>query len=112
MNDNHLYREFSVTCTKEHLISLSAWLNDNLNFDKGEDFNKLSDSPRAAEAHGQPDDQLCKTDKKTIVHWLDLMADLIPHLPDGNSLVMQNNARRMKLLSKKLQKQLQKSQIK
>nr|DAI13829.1 MAG TPA: hypothetical protein [Caudoviricetes sp.] len=97
MNDNLLYREFSVTCTKEQLLRLSDWLNDNLQFDKGEDFNKLSD------------DNLCKTDKATVSQWLDLMAELIPQLPNGSSLLMQNNARRMKLMSNKLKKQLHKS---
>lgn len=86
-----------MTCTKEQLLRLSDWLNDNLQFDKGEDFNKLSD------------DNLCKTDKATVIQWLDLMAELIPQLPNGSTLQMQNNARRMKLMSNKLKKQLHKS---
>lgn len=86
-----------MTCTKEQLLRLSDWLNDNLQFDKGEDFNKLAD------------DNLCKTDKATVIQWLDLMAELIPQLPNGSTLLMQNNARRMKLMSNKLKKQLHKS---
>ena len=129
MNNNLLYREFSVTCTKEQLLRLSDWLNDNLQFDKGEDFNKLSDTPRPQEAAPQhmsapqrgserpseaqspttPGDDLCKTDKATVSRWLDLMAELIPQLPNGSTLQMQDNARRMKLMSKKLKKQLHKS---
>lgn len=62
--------------------------------------NKLSEAP---------DDDLCKTDKATVSQWLDLMAELIPQLPNGSTLLMQNNARRMKLMSKKLKKQLHKS---
>lgn len=89
-----------MTCTKEQLLRLSDWLNDNLQFDKGEDFNKLSEAP---------DDDLCKTDKATVSQWLDLMAELIPQLPNGSTLLMQNNARRMKLMSNKLKKQLHKS---
>ena len=89
-----------MTCTKEQLLRLSDWLNDNLQFDKGEDFNKLSEAP---------DDNLCKTDKATVSRWLDLMAELIPQLPNGSTLLMQNNARRMKLMSNKLKKQLHKS---
>lgn len=154
MNDNLLYREFSVTCTKEQLLRLSDWLNDNLQFDKGEDFNKLSDEkrlteglslainlqnatlkrkleeakrkleeasqhmsapqrgserPSEAQSPTTPDDDLCKTDKATVSRWLDLMAELIPQLPNGSTLQMQDNARRMKLMSKKLKKQLHKS---
>lgn len=86
-----------MTCTKEQLLRLSDWLNDNLQFDKGEDFNKLAD------------DDLSKTDKATVIQWLDLMAELIPQLPNGSTLLMQNNARRMKLMSNKLKKQLHKS---
>lgn len=86
-----------MTCTKEQLLRLSDWLNDNLQFDKGEDFNKLAD------------DSLCKTDKATVSRWLDLMAELIPQLPNGSTLQMQDNARRMRLMSKKLKKQLHKS---
>lgn len=86
-----------MTCTKEQLLRLSDWLNDNLQFDKGEDFNKLAD------------DNLCKADKATVSRWLDLMAELIPQLPNGSTLQMQDNARRMKLMSKKLKKQLHKS---
>lgn len=86
-----------MTCTKEQLLRLSDWLNDNLQFDKGEDFNKLAG------------DDLCKTDKATVSRWLDLMAELIPQLPNGSTLQMQDNARRMKLMSKKLKKQLHKS---
>lgn len=86
-----------MTCTKEQLLRLSDWLNDNLQFDKGEDFNKLAD------------DNLCKTDKATVIQWLDLMAELIPQLPNGSTLLMQNNARRMKIMSNKLKKQLHKS---
>lgn len=147
MNDNLLYREFSVTCTKEQLLRLSDWLNDNLQFDKGEDFNKLSDEKRLTEGQSlainlqnatlkrkleevsqhlsapqrgsdrpseaqsptTPGDDLCKTDKATVSRWLDLMAELIPQLPNGSTLQMQDNARRMKLMSKKLKKQLHKS---
>lgn len=147
MNDNLLYREFSVTCTKEQLLRLSDWLNDNLQFDKGEDFNKLSDEKRLTEGQSLainlqnatlkrkleeasqhlsapqrgsdrpseaqsptiPGDDLCKTDKATVSQWLDLMAELIPQLPNGSTLLMQNNARRMKLMSNKLKKQLHKS---
>lgn len=154
MNNNLLYREFSVTCTKEQLLRLSDWLNDNLQFDKGEDFNKLSDEkrlteglslainlqnatlkrkleeakrkleeapqhlsapqrgsdrPSEAQSPTTPGDDLCKTDKATVSRWLDLMAELIPQLPNGSTLQMQDNARRMKLMSKKLKKQLHKS---
>ena len=147
MNDNLLYREFSVTCTKEQLLRLSDWLNDNLQFDKSEDFNKLSDEKRLTEGQSlainlqnatlkrkleevsqhlsapqrgsdrpseaqsptTPGDDLCKTDKATVSRWLDLMAELIPQLPNGSTLQMQDNARRMKLMSKKLKKQLHKS---
>ena len=147
MNDNLLYREFSVTCTKEQLLRLSDWLNDNLQFDKGEDFDKLSDEKRLTEGQSlainlqnatlkrkleevsqhlsapqrgsdrpseaqsptTPGDDLCKTDKATVSRWLDLMAELIPQLPNGSTLQMQDNARRMKLMSKKLKKQLHKS---
>lgn len=118
-----------MTCTKEQLLRLSDWLNDNLQFDKGEDFNKLSETPRPQEEAPQhlsapqrgsdrpseaqsptiPDDDLCKTDKATVSQWLDLMAELIPQLPNGSTLLMQNNARRMKLMSNKLKKQLHKS---
>ena len=136
-----------MTCTKEQLLRLSDWLNDNLQFDKGEDFNKLSDekrltkgqslainlqnatlkrkleeasqhlsapqrgSDRPSEAQSPtiPGDDLCKTDKATVSQWLDLMAELIPQLPNGSTLQMQDNARRMKLMSKKLKKQLHKS---
>jgi hypothetical protein len=136
-----------VTCTKEQLLRLSDWLNDNLQFDKGEDFNKLSDEKRLTEGQSlainlqnatlkrkleevsqhlsapqrgsdrpseaqsptTPGDDLCKTDKATVSRWLDLMAELIPQLPNGSTLQMQDNARRMKLMSKKLKKQLHKS---
>lgn len=136
-----------MTCTKEQLLRLSDWLNDNLQFDKGEDFNKLSDEKRLTEGQSLainlqnatlkrkleevsqhlsapqrgsdrpseaqsptiPDDDLCKTDKATVSQWLDLMAELIPQLPNGSTLLMQNNARRMKLMSNKLKKQLHKS---
>lgn len=118
-----------MTCTKEQLLRLSDWLNDNLQFDKGEDFNKLSDTPRPQEEAPQhlsapqrgsdrpseaqspttPGDDLCKTDKATVSRWLDLMAELIPQLPNGSTLQMQNNARRMRLMSNKLKKQLHKS---
>lgn len=87
-----------MTCTRERLIALSDWLNDNLDFESGEDFDKLSDTKRLT---GE-DDELCKTDRKTVAKWLDFMADLVPQLPNGDSLQMQNNARRMRLLSKKL----------
>lgn len=136
-----------MTCTKEQLLRLSDWLNDNLQFDKGEDFNKLSDEKRLTEGQSLainlqnatlkrkleeasqhmsapqrgsdrpseaqsptiPGDDLCKTDKATVSRWLDLMAELIPQLPNGSTLQMQDNARRMKLMSKKLKKQLHKS---
>lgn len=136
-----------MTCTKEQLLRLSDWLNDNLQFDKGEDFNKLSDEKRLTEGQSlainlqnatlkrkleevsqhlsapqrgsdrpseaqsptTPGDDLCKTDKATVSRWLDLMAELIPQLPNGSTLQMQDNARRMKLMSKKLKKQLHKS---
>lgn len=136
-----------MTCTKEQLLRLSDWLNDNLQFDKGEDFNKLSDEKRLTEGQSlainlqnatlkrkleevsqhmsapqrgsdrpseaqsptTPGDSLCKTDKATVSRWLDLMAELIPQLPNGSTLQMQDNARRMKLMSKKLKKQLHKS---
>lgn len=99
-----------MTCTKEQLLRLSDWLNDNLQFDKGEDFNKLAETPRPQEeAPTTPDDDLCKTDKATVSQWLDLMAELIPQLPNGSTLQMQNNARRMKIMSNKLKKQLHKS---
>lgn len=136
-----------MTCTKEQLLRLSDWLNDNLQFDKGEDFNKFSDEkrlteglslainlqnatlkrkleealqhrsalqegterPSEAQSPTTLDDDLCKTDKATVSQWLDLMAELIPQLPNGSTLLMQNNARRMKLMSNKLKKQLHKS---
>lgn len=135
METNLLYREFSLTCTKERLIKLSDWLNDNLDFEHGEDFDKLSDAKRLTEAQSlainlqnetlkrklrdaqnnsnseqaegsEEDAELCKTDRTHIVKWLEFMSDLIPQLPNGNSLQMQNNARRMKLLVKKLKKSL------
>ena len=108
METNLLYREFSLTCTRERLIQLSDWLNDNLDFDGGEDFDKLADKPREDRKEPQPEDDcdLCKTDRATMVKWLEFMADLIPQLPNGSSTQMQNNARRMKLLAKKLSKSL------
>lgn len=114
MDKELLYREFSIRCTRGQLMRLSDWLNDNLDFDHGEDFDKLADKPRPAEPHvpdgtGDTADgcDLCKTDRATLVKWLELMADLVPQLPNGSSLPMQNNARRMRLLARKLKKSLQ-----
>ena len=93
-------------------MRLSDWLNDNLDFNAGEDFDKLADKPReqAAEDTAQTrgeDRDVCKTDRASLVKWLELMADLIPQLPNGSSLLMQNNARRMRLLAQKLRRSLQ-----
>ena len=97
-----------MTCTKERLIKLSDWLNDNLDFDHGEDFNKIADKPRTDEANPEETNEcdLCKTDRTTMVRWLELMSDLIPQLPNGSSTRMQNIERRMKLLAEKLRKSL------
>ena len=108
-----LYREFSIRCTRGQLIRLSDWLNDNLDFGGGEDFDKLADKPRAQVAEDMPqtrgeDRDVCTTDRAPLVKWLELMADLIPQLPNGSSLPMQNNARRMRLLAQKLRRSLQK----
>lgn len=86
---------------------MSDWLNDNLAFGDGEDFNKLSDTPR--ENTPDADDGLppCKTDRKSVAKWLMLIAELIPQLPNGTSLKMQNTARMARNLAKKLTKNCQ-----
>ena len=96
-------------------MQLSDWLNDNLDFGGGEDFDKLAEEPRAVQPVEQPKadgipggedgDGLCKTDRRAMIKWLRLMASLIPQLPEGGSLKMQNTARLMRLLARKLERQ-------
>lgn len=99
-----MYREFSVRCTREHLVRLSDWLNENLDFEGGEDFDKLAEEPRAAQKTAEGDgeeNEICKTDRKGICSHLDWVCRYLQSQKDL-STTGQNKIRLMKKLIVKL----------
>lgn len=94
-----LRREFYVRCSRDRLIALSEWLNDNLDFSGGEDFGKLEAADRNA-----PNDDYCKTDRITMSRHLTWMADYIRRTAPISDTTAQDKARLMGNLARKIQK--------
>lgn len=114
-----MYREFAVRCSREHLVQLSDSLNDLLDFDGGEDFEKLAEVPRketaeataaAVEATAVGDgeeNEICKTDRKGICSHLDWMCRYLQREKEEGRLstVGENKIRLMKRLMEKLERE-------
>lgn len=106
-----MYREFAVRCSREHLVQLSDSLNDLLDFDGGEDFEKLAEEPRAAAAEasavGDGENEICKTDRKGICSHLDWMCRYLQREKEEGRLstVGENKIRLMKRLMEKLERE-------
>lgn len=98
-NNTALYRIFSIQCSRDRLIDLSSWLNANLDFSAGEDFNKISDSPLEADV----DTTICKTSRQQIAQLLTWAAQYVTAHPDGKAQSV-DKARRMCLLAAKITK--------
>ena len=102
-----------MRCTREHLITLSDFLNRLFDFEAGEDFDKLADEPRPAlrltggEGDGSDDGgeadcgDICKTDRAAICMHLDWMCRHLQKEPNL-STVGQNKIRLLQKLIGKL----------
>ena len=102
-----MYREFAVRCSREHLVQLSDKLNELLDFDGGEDFEKLAEEPRTAAAEAPKaaeEDDICKTDRKAICGHIDWMCRYLQkEVEEGRlSTVGENKLRLLKRLLEKL----------
>lgn len=100
-DNNRLYRLFSVQCSRDRLIELSEWLNDNLDFDAGEDFDKVSETPLECDV----DITICKSSRKQIAQFLVWAAQYVTEHPDGKAQSV-DKARRMCLMATKITKSL------
>lgn len=100
-NNNTLYRLFSIQCSRDRLIALSAWLNANLDFSAGEDFDKVSESPLMCEV----DTTICKSSRKQIAQFLTWAAQYVTDHPDGKPSSA-DKARRMRLMAAKVTKSI------
>lgn len=113
-----MYREFAVRCSREHLVQLSDSLNDLLDFDGGEDFEKLAEEPRAervdasAPAAGDGESEICKTDRKGICAHLDWMCRYLQKEKEKGRLstVGENKIRLMKRLMEKLERETERAE--
>lgn len=99
-----LYRQFEIRCSEKRLIELSEWLNDNLNWNNGEDFNKIEFPPTCdSDERGSFEALLCKTDRKMLAGYLLWMADYIEEHRDGRTKT-DNRIRITRNIARKLQK--------
>lgn len=89
MDNEILYREFFIKCTKGKLVDLSE---DLINDPRVEDFNKLDIEEEA----------LCKTDAKTIAMWIDWVLPLLEPMFPPSDTVGQNRIRMMKVMRSKM----------
>lgn len=100
-NNTALYRIFSIQCSRDRLIALSSWLNANLDFSAGEDFDKISDQPLECDV----DTTICKTSRQQIAQLLTWAAQYVTAHPDGKAQSV-DKARRMCLMAAKITKTL------
>lgn len=108
-----LYRVFEISCSREHLVELSDWLNEHLDFEKGEDFNKLSPTPPSPKGDGDSHSEdaydvdwerlCCKTDRETMAGILEWFAAYIEEQRDGRTIT-DNKVRMARNLASKLRK--------
>lgn len=84
---------FEIRCGERLLASLSDWLNDNLDFDGGDDFNKLSDRPLDA--------GVCATSRREIADYLTWAAGVIEGAGDASTRT-RNRLRLMRNMAKKI----------
>lgn len=79
---------------------LSDYLNELLDMDGGEDFEKLAEEPRAEHVEAEESD-ICKTDRKAICSHLDWMCRYLQN-EKGLTTVGENKIRLLKKLIAKL----------
>lgn len=95
---------FEIQCSERRLIELSAWLNDNLDWSNGEDFNKVESSLNCAnEEQTGYEALLCKSDRKMLADYLLWMADYIEEHRDSKTKT-DNRVRITRNIARKLQK--------
>lgn len=96
MDNEILYREFWIRCTKDKLIDLSEDLVHDARVD---DFGKLCNE----------EEMLCKTDAKTIIMWIDWVLPIIEPLFPVSDTIAQNRIRMMKAMRSKMQRRIPKN---
>lgn len=93
MDNEILYREFWIRCTKGKLVDLSE---DLINDPRVEDFNKLDIEEEA----------LCKSDAKAVITFIDWVLPMVEPLIPVSDTVAQNRIRMMKVMRSKQQRRL------
>lgn len=93
MDNEILYREFWIRCTKGKLVDLSE---DLINDPRVEDFNKLDIEEEA----------LCKSDAKAVIAFIDWVLPMVEPLIPVSDTVAQNRIRMMKVMRSKQQRRL------
>lgn len=93
MDNEILYREFFIKCTKGKLVDLSE---DLINDPRVEDFNKLDIEEEA----------LCKSDAKAVIAFIDWVLPMVEPLIPVSDTVAQNRIRMMKVMRSKQQRRL------
>lgn len=116
-----------MKCSKEHLLQLNDWLNEHIDLDGGEDFNRISEerivkseessSPStepAGDVHEVDWENLCsRTDRKTISNFLNWAADIIEQLegqPSVKSNMANNRARIFRNIADKIYRKIDKEE--
>ena len=93
MDNEILYREFWIRCTKDKLIDLSE---DLVHDARVEDFDKM-------------ESDICKSDAERFVNFVDWVLPIIKPLFPVSDTTAQNRLRLMKLMRDRLKKRVNKT---
>ena len=96
MDNEILYREFFIKCTKGKLVDLSE---DLINDPRVEDFNKLDIEEEA----------LCKSDAKAVIAFIDWVLPMVEPLIPVSDTSGRNRLRMMKAMRSKMQRRIPKN---
>lgn len=90
MDNDILYREFWIRCTKDKLIDLSE---DLVHDARVEDFDKI-------------ESDICKSDAKYFLEWLEWVLPMLMSQYSTFGTVAQNRIRMMKVMRTKLRRRI------
>ena len=93
MDNEILYREFWIRCTKDKLIDLSE---DLVHDARVEDFDKI-------------ESDICKSDAENVIAWIDWVLPIIEPLFPVSDTVSLNRIRMMKVARSRLARRLNKT---
>ena len=93
MDNEILYREFWIRCTKDKLIDLSE---DLVHDARVEDFDKM-------------ESDICKSDAKYFLEWLEWVLPMLMSQYSTFGTVAQNRIRMMKVMRSRLARRLNKT---